>query len=295
MKVTPQEVRIEPDVQALKPSFSVSIRFFVESADRFRIFDSRAGVELRDGAINKKIGWLNWFPQDPQEENVTAKFFALNYSLLLDHYTLGCIEKLRDDRDVELLFTGFLLIGTQSRVVMPKELWQGGRLGDDYLQAKYIYNCERRNFAISSKVPRSTWADFIGKIGLEEVRLIEIRFPKQDKAQMLKEAYERLTQAARKYHMGDYKGTVTEVRETIEAVEKLKAMGETNILFEAIGPRKFEKLKDLLAKARDFCGMAGHETQIGIEIYRSDARLAIELVRSILDYINTELSYGVVT
>jgi len=224
MNVTPQEVRIEPDVQALKPSFSVSIRFFIESPDRFRIFDSRAEVKLRNGEINKKIGWLNWFPQDPQEENITEKFFTLNYSLLLDHYTLGCIEKLRDDRDVELLFSGFLLIGVQSRVITPKELWQGGRLGPENLQAKHVYNFERQPFAIPSKVPRSTWADFIGKIGLEEVRLIEIRFPKQDKAQILKEAFERLTQAARKYHMGDYKGTVMEVRETIEAVEKLKAM-----------------------------------------------------------------------
>jgi len=291
MNIIPKEARVEPDRQSLKPSLVVLIEFFVENTGGFRVLESRAEVNVRSERIDSRVGWLSWIPRDSQEESVGEKFFTLRYSLALDHHVLEGIEQLRGTDDIEFFFNGFLLIGTSTSVVteiVSRTRQAGRRIPEDW-KITHIYRIERHPFRISSKVPRSTWADIVSEIGLEEITLVEIRFPKLGKVPILKEAFNRLTQATRKFRMGDYKGAVIESREAVEAIEKLKELDGRNVLSMAIGQRKFEKVKDLLAKTRDFCGMAGHEAQTGVEIYRSDARLAIEVVRSILDYVNAAL------
>ena len=292
MNIIPKRVTVEPDKQSLKPSLAVLIEFFAEGASDFRVLDSRAEASVRSEGVNWRVGWLSWMPQDPQEEYVKKSFFTLSYALTLDHYVLDAIEQLIGAGDIEFFFNGSLLVGKRTSVIteiISKSMQAGRWIPEDW-KSSHIYEIERHPFRTSFPIPRSTWANVVSEIGLEKITLVEIRFPKQKNIPILEEAFGRRFQATQKFRMGEYKGAVIECREALEAIEKLKELGGRNVLSEAIEQRKYEKVRDLLAKTRDLCGIAGHETQTGVEILRSDARFTIQVVQSILEYVNAALS-----
>lgn len=168
-----------------------------------------------------------------------------------------------------------------------------------WFPAKGSFEVTRPSGHLDVKIPRSVWADqVLTNWNISSTRLVEIEFPASKAGGYFRDAYARVEEAERDFANGQYKETLTSLRQSFEGVaNKLGYEGRDRVkaciehLFADADVEKKQKATEALFKLYQFLHLGPHEhagqpdAMVGPPVSRKEARFALTMTQAIFEYI----------
>jgi hypothetical protein len=238
-------------------------------------------LQLTGTLLNSPLGEFATFQLGPLAEgpNPTPFYRPCNSMVVLDRQRVKRFEDARSGKDAyfQIKFAGLVWCPAQKKFEAPTS--------SGYLDIL---------------IPKSHWAEnVVAKWNLDNIKVVEIEFPKSAIGENFRVAYARVEEAGRLFADAQYKQALTSLRLSFEGLAKSFGFGGAgkdffDHLLVDLHPDKREKAREALAGLYRFLHLGPHElvqTPEATEqpaITRNDARFALVMTYAVFEYITSQ-------